>query len=366
MSASAGYRIARRQAIKTLGAGAAALSMPSILSGAYAQTGDLAGQTVKIGTWGGSWRDALEKHIGSKLAARGAKVEYVIDTPSGNVAKLVAARGRDAPFDGFETAPELLPPLAKANMVMKLDYAKMPNSKALPAFARGDYHVVTGATLDGIVYNEAKFKELGIEPPKHYSELDNPKLKGRVAFPDIAHSQHYNAVLGVALEAGGDEASMAKAIPVINKIAPAQFYNASVDLGNKFSSGEVWAAPWHAGWAVRLKRTGVPVAMSYQKFGAKFGAMLPVYYSVSASTKSQAGALAFADTYLSPDVQFEFGKFTGSVPMDPAARAKMAQDPESKGFLMFSDAELNNAKEVDFSKIDLAAWREAWTRDIKR
>ena len=40
--------------------------------------------------------------------------------------------------------------------------------------------------------------------------------------------------------------------------------------------------------------------------------------------------------------------------------------PENKDVLMFSDAELEKVLLLDYGKLALAEWREAWSRDIRR
>jgi spermidine/putrescine-binding protein len=60
-------------------AGASALPLARF---AFAQQ-----KAIKVATWGGSWRDSLDKTIGSQFKAQ-ASVEYVVDTPQGNLAKL--------------------------------------------------------------------------------------------------------------------------------------------------------------------------------------------------------------------------------------------------------------------------------------
>lgn len=357
--------VRRRNVLKGIAAAAGASAFP-MLGSIPARAGDFDGTTLRVGTWGGSWRDSLEKTVGSKVEARGAKIEYVLDSPTGNAAKLIAARGRAAPLDNMEGAPELAPSLIEAKLIQKLDLAALPNAKALLSFARGDYAVITLATWDGVVYNTAKFQELGIAPPKRYSDLINGKLAGRVAFPDINHTQHWNAVAGLAYEAGGDERTLTKSIDLINQMKPAYFYGSSTDLATKFGSGEIWAAPWHAGFVVRLKRTGLPVAIGYTHFGPKYAALWPVLHHIISGSSNTKAAEAFLDVYLSPDAQFEHSKFTGSLPMNPDARSRLSADPENKDILMFSDQELNGAFLVDFSKVDLPKWREAWARDVKR
>lgn len=349
---------------RTLLAGAAALAATATLPSwrsAHAQAAPL-----KVATWGGSWKDSLDKQIGQKLRDGGATVDYVIDTPQGNLSKLVAARGGAIPFDNMESGLELVQLMAADRFVQDLDYAKLPNAMLLPEFARSKTYVMTCASLDGIVYNHDKFKELGIEPPQTYSDLANPKLQGHVAFPDISHTQHWNAVSGLAYEAGASEADLAKAIPLINQIKPAYFFSASTELATKMASGEIWAAPWHAGFVVRLRRNKVPLSITYPKFGAKRGSLWPVIHHITRGTQNQALAEKFLDTYLDPGVQLAHAIAGGTMPVNRDALAKLGQDPENKDVLLLKPEELDNLFVVDFSKVKLTDWRNAWNRQIVR
>jgi spermidine/putrescine-binding protein len=125
---------------------------------------------VRIGSYGGSWRDALDTFVGPKLAAKGWRAEYVLGSPANNLARLIAAHGRAAPFDGMEGAPDLVQGMVAAGLLQKIDYSKIPNAAILPGFARSDYYVVDCGIQDGVVYNADKFKENGITPPQHYSD----------------------------------------------------------------------------------------------------------------------------------------------------------------------------------------------------
>src|SRR4029077_8687631 len=135
---------------RTLLAGASTLVGATALP-AYAQGG-----SIKVATWGGSWRDSLDKTIGEKIRAAGGTVDYVVDTPQGNLAKLVAARGQSAPFDNMESGLELVQLMAADRFIQDLDYDKIPNGKALPAYARAKNYVMSVASMDGIVYNNEK------------------------------------------------------------------------------------------------------------------------------------------------------------------------------------------------------------------
>lgn len=344
---------------------ATGLAAPAILS--FGGGPSLAQDTksLRVATWGGSWRDSIDKNVVDKV--RDLKVEYALGNPDDNLAKLIAARRQNqTPFDVMEGFPQLTGPMAKAGLLQKMDYAAMPHARALPKWATQDYQIIGLSTQDGIIYNADKFKEAGIAPPVRYGDLANPKLKGRLAFPDIANAQHWNAVVGLAYENGGDEGNMEPAAKAVTEMAPGYFFSASTELATKFGAGDVWAAPWHSGWAVRLRRNNVPVAVAYTRFGDRTGALWPVPQYIVSGTPSMQNAEAFLDAMMSPAGQFDHGKATGSVPTNGDARTKLAEDALSKELLFLDDARMDKAFQIDWAKLDDKKWRETWTRQVRR
>lgn len=322
----------------------------------------LDGTTLRVATWGGSWRDTLHALIGKKLEAMGVKMEYVIGNPPENFAKLVAARGRAVPFDVMEAGPDLLQTMVSEGFIQKIDPANVPNAKGLPAFAVSDFFVMTSAAEDGIAYNERKFKELGVPRPEKYSDLANPKLEGHVAFPAVAVTMHWDAVVGLAYDAGGNEITMAKAIDQVKRIKPLYYYPSSTDLVTKFNLGDVWAAPFHAGWVIRVKRTGFPIAHVHPRIGDKYGALWPIYGHITTGTKNVAAAEAFLNLYLDSEIQYELAKKVGVVPINGTARQRLIKEPETGSILLLSDEQLNHAFQIDWKKLDAEKWREMWDR----
>src|SRR5215470_17196805 len=132
---------------RTLLAGATAFAGSAILP-AYAQAG-----SIKVATWGGSWRDSLDKQVGERIRAAGGTVDYVVDTPQGNLAKLVAARGQSVPFDNMESGLELVQLMAADRFIEDLDYDHLPNAKTLPKYAIAKNYAMTVGSVDGVVYN---------------------------------------------------------------------------------------------------------------------------------------------------------------------------------------------------------------------
>lgn len=325
----------------------------------------LSGRKVVVGlSGGGSWRDSVDNLAGAKIRAEGGTVEYLIDAPQGNIAKLFAARGVPAPFDVLESGPNLVQLAARA--VVDLDYSKISNASALPPYMRAKDYVWNCASEDCIVYNTEIFKANDIPVPVHYKDLAHPKLKGKVAIPDINHVQHWNAVVGMAYDGGGEEARLEAAIPIINQIHPAYFYATSTDMAQKMASGEIWASAWHSGWAVRLRKAGSPMGAAYAKIGNKRGALWPVILQLTKGAPDPAAGLSFIDAYLDPSVQSKHAKATGVVPVNPAALATLGDDPIVKELMLLDPKDIANLYVIDFTRVDQAKWRDAWDRDVIR
>ena len=348
---------------KTWIAAAAAVAVVAALTG-QSQANHLSG-TLRVATWGGSWKEAIHKLVGAKLEAHGVKVEYVLGNPEDSIAKLVAARGRDAPFDVMEGSPVYVDQVIQEGFVEKLDFNNIPNAKGFPSFAVSDHTVVTLWAQEGIVYNADKFKEMGIDPPKTYGDLANPKLKGHVAWPDAATTLTWNSSIGLAYEIGGDETTPEKSAAQVNKIEPLYFYRASTDLATKFGLGDVWAAPWHAGWVVRLRRKGLPLEIAHPKIGNHFGAINGGTIHVVKGAKNKAAAEAFINEYISAETAYAFAKQTGIVPMHEGARKRLMDAPESR-HLLLEKAQVDNFFLVDWAKLDQKKWRDTFTRQLKR
>ena len=70
-----------------------------VLSAGAASAGQFDGVTVRFGTFGGKWRDIVQAHVVPAFDAEGGKIEFILGQPANNMAKLIAARGQEAPFD---------------------------------------------------------------------------------------------------------------------------------------------------------------------------------------------------------------------------------------------------------------------------
>lgn len=332
----------------------------------WAQEPRFDGMTVRIATWGGSKRDAIHELLGKELEKRGAKVEYVTGNTRDNMAKLIAARGREVPFDVMEIDDAIKPQLIEGQFLEELNYANLPNSREVDAHQRDRYMVATTMTQEGVVYNVKKFEELGIPKPERFKDLFHPKLAGRFSFPDINVGIAMNGIVGFAVENGGDEANIDPGLEMIKQLKLASFYKSSVELSTKFNSGDIWAAWWHAGWALRLREAGVPAGMSFQKVRDKYGMVQANWAGIPRGSKVRRAAEFAINRYLDPDVQVAMSKKTGLMVGSKAALTKLANEPAMKGLMLLDPAQIRNMYYIDWSKVNLNDWISKWNRTMAR
>jgi ABC-type Fe3+ transport system substrate-binding protein len=105
--------------------------------------------------------------------------------------------------------------------------------------------------------------------------------------------------------------------------------------------------------------------MSYQTVGNHTGVLFPAPAYVIAKARNPEGGEAFLDAYLAAGVQVGLAKFAGMLPLTGAARTKLRADPKA-GTSVPTEAALADMYTVDFSIIDTARWRDAWSRAITK
>lgn len=330
-----------------------------------AEEGRFDGVTLRIGTWGSATRDTLRDYVASEIEKRGGKVVFIIGSPQDNFAKLVAARG-EPPFDAFDFLSTMVPEIMGRGMLAKLNLNNIPNVKYLEKSQYTDYMVATWETQEVIIYNTEKFRELNIPPPESLTDLQNPKLAGRVMIPDISSGGGIEAVGAFALTAGGSEQNIQPGLKLINEIPGLRFWKAGGEVITQFKSGDIWVAVAHAGWAVRTAKAGVPIATVPARIGTRRGIVKEGFVGVVKGSPNQEAAEFFINTYLSTAAQYQFAVKVGVVPVNAEARAKLASVPVLKDLIVHEQAKVADMIRLDPAKIDLGQWNDQWNRMVAR
>jgi putative spermidine/putrescine transport system substrate-binding protein len=338
----------------------------STISISTAHSQDFKGVTLRVGTYGGGWKDAVNELVSKKLEAKGVKIEYVLGNPAENLAKVIAAHGQGQPIDVMEIGPAERVLMLGGDMLADIPANAITNMAKLPAKAVEPKLVPHIIVQNGIVYRADVFEKEKIKPPETYGGLANASLTNRVAFPDVTNTQFWTAAASLAYEGGGNETTPKIAIAEIEKIKPLYYFSAATELAQKFSLGDVVAAPWHAGWAIRLERSGMKVGFINPVVGDRRGAIEYNYLGILKGSKNVEAAAAFIDAFLDTNAQAEFARIVGVVPTNRDARQKLADDPLLGKIMLLSDSDLEKAFIVDWAKIDQPQWRSDWTRAMTK
>ena len=334
-------------------------------STAPASAGQFDGVTVRIGTFGGKWRDIVDSYVAKAFEQEGGKIEYVLGQPANNMAKLIAARGHEPPFDLFETMDNFLPQLAAGNFTEPLDLTQVPNLRELDKSMYDSGKVMIWITQEGVIYNQKKFAEAGIPAPKRYQDLADPRLKGKVSLPDISAGGAIPAIVGMSYEGGGSEADIGPGLDLVKKIAPANFWSSSSNLQTMLVNGDVWAAAAQAGNVQRL-RGKVDLAIVFPPVAQGKGGVLKQGYLVKIKGAKNTKALEWIiNQFLAQPMQVAVLTEGGQVPVHKGALAELQANPEYS-FLRLSAEDFAKMYSVDFSKVNEAAYVQRWNRTIGR
>ncbi len=327
------------------------------------------GQTLTVGTYGGSWKDRICDYICPKIEAEGGKVEFVTGNPRNLLSKLVAARGQDEPpFDVVEITDATWPVVLAADFVEKMDPANVPNIADLDPNMYDEYKAANWMTQEGFVVNLEKLKELGIERPTGFMDLFHPGLKGKITIPDIAVNTVLTSIAGFAAEKGGDEHNIDPGLELIRDLGVFAFWTSGTQITQMMKSEDVYVAIAHAGWGVRLHDAGVPVGMVHPQVKDKVGLASRGYAGLVKGTKNKAAAEFYINELISEGMQEVLHTKNGIVPTNGKVQAKYADkaklDSSGVPFLMLAPEQIANLYYMDMSAFDMKDWTRKWNRVV--
>lgn len=347
---------------------AGALSAGALMA-TPANAGEFDGVTLRVGTWGGSWKKNLEDKIVPKFAEMGGTIEFVTGSPQANLAKLIAGRGQ-APFDVMEILDAQEKDFQAGDFLQEVDLSKIPNVRHLEDFQYSDLWVATWTTQEVICYNKEKFEELGIPVPTTYTDLGHAKLDGRVMIPDITSGGGLANFGALAFAAGGDETNVEPGLELINDLNIRKFWSRGGQTVTEYQTGDIYASINHAGWCLRAANAGSPVAAVHPKVNDEYtGVHKYGWMGIMKSTtdpKVVEAAHWFMNEYLDAEYQYYFGKKSGVAPVNQEGLKLMADDADVREFLITDPEALSKFLKIDYQKADISNWMDQWNRMVTK
>ena len=264
---------------------------------AFAQQSNV---TLRVANYGGVFTAAQKKYAGDLFTARsGVRVEYIDANPPDHLAKLIASKGREVPYDVVYLDDIIQEQAIRAGVLERLDPKIVTNLKDIYDIAKNKegYGPAMIFYSIGIAYNTQKFAEAGIAPPTSWGDFWDPRLAGKVIAPDLSVAMGRDFLIAAARLAGGDENSLEKGIEKLATLKAQSYPSSSATIEALMKSGDVWAAPWINGRAWGLTDQGLPIRFILPKEGGFAGTTT---IDVVRDTKAPKEAQEYINRVLDP------------------------------------------------------------------
>ncbi len=312
-----------------------------------------------VSTWGGNWKDTVEKVIGKAFTAKtGIPVEYEVGGTIDRLAKARVAKGNPL-VDLTFTTTHVARLYISDGLYEKLDMAKLPHAREIAREAlRSDYHVGSWAYVYTIAYRPDLVKE----DITKWSDLWKPSLKGKIAMPDFDPS---HIITIAALMEGGNEINWQKGESRLRQLkdSVAAFFSTDAQSQDLMKTGQGPVQVMLSVNAYHLQEQGIAVKVVQP---TDYPGVVGIdTMAVMAGTKKADAAHQFINLALSREIQSELVKALRAGPVHPGAvvPANLRGQPgiflsaaewKERGYIMNDEARAKN----------LPGWREWFTANI--
>ena len=281
-----------------------------------------AGQTLKVGVYGGYFKDSFDKHIFPDFTKQtGIKVESVAEpTAEAWLVQLEqAARAGVAPADVSMMAQVGMLRAQRTKLWTALDLNKIPNHQyLLPRFI----HKYPDGTVDGIgavawyinlVSNTNVFKKA----PTSWAAMWQPDKKDKLGLLALASNSFLLEITAKTFFGGYDILNSKEGIlKVMGKLAELKpnvrlWYRDEGQFQQALQSGEIPMGQYYHDVATLAAADGHPVRSTFPKEG---GVNDSGCWAVSKASKRLKEAYIFINYMSRPDIQAKLSRKVGTAP----------------------------------------------------
>ncbi len=267
-------------------------------------------EQMVIATWGGDYANLLRANVDEPLMApQQIKVVQDVGDEDPRVAKMYAQRRLPrGPDDVICLQAVRGHEVGQAGLVEELDVSKVPNLAHVLPNLRSPYYAPHIWSPQVIIYNPDKVKE----PPKTFTDLLDPKYKGRVGVGDV---NYFYIMMAAALAATGDvnkvDSKDTEALALKLNGNGLRLYPSTDSIGAGIKSGEIDVGIMWLARVIMWQNAGIPVRASFQPEGSV------LYVSgmvVPKNAANKPAAYKYLDAMLNPSAQTRFAERMGYLP----------------------------------------------------
>lgn len=350
--------LSRRNLVKTAAAAGSLASGPGLLRRAQAQGGapDFKGERMVVNSFGGSFGAAWKQHVSDPFGKMFNAQIATVDAITGEATAKVLASRNNPQIDVVILGDSGAAVLSQQGMYEPLTEDAVPNLKQLASIARisGNPYAEFLFASEVLVYN----KNQVAAPPTSWSELFDPKYKGRIVVPDLGNSVSGPVFLvHQARMNGGSVQNIDPGFAALQRLKPnvITYWTSQQQISGLLSSGEASLGIWSSDRAAALILGGAPVGLCRLKEPtAMFGNAI----GIVKGTKHKKMAEAFVNFVLSKEVQSNFMSAVMLAPTNTGAVLTEAAKPYV--------ADPGGAEVIDWAVVakEMPAWLDRWNRTI--
>lgn len=326
-----------------------------------AKGGDKAAKGTRelvVTAFGGDYEKAQQQALFSKFEKEhDVKIKTVTIYSADALAKLTAAGG-NAGFDVVQFSGGQEVQAAQNGLLEKIEASELENAAQMfPQALQEGYAPAYAFDVAGFISRE------GTEPvPDSWDAIGDPRLKGRIAVPDISNTYGVQTLIGLAEANGG---SIENVQPGFDALKRAKgnihsFFKDAPTMVQLLSRKEIDVGIYDSIYAFLMQKQGIPVRFSVPKEGSF---LTKVTMNVVKDSENRDLAVKLIDMALDPKVQAEFAEESGSVPTNKDAEVT---GPAAK--LIATPEEIGRLKPIDDAYVakNRSAWTATWNRTIAK
>ncbi len=292
------FRLSRRAVI----GGAAALP--------FAARRAMADETMVIATWGGDYANLLKANVDDPiLGPQKIAVTQDVGDEDPRVAKMIAQRRLPRGADDVDCLQAVRGhEVGALGLVEEITAANVPNIAHVFPNLKSPYYAPHIWSPQVIIYNPDKIKD----PPKTFTDLLDPKYKGRVGVGDI---NYFYIMMAAALASSGDvnkvDSEDAKALAMKLNANGLRLYPSTDSIGAGVKSGEIDVGIMWLARVIMWQNAGIPVKAQFPAEGSV------LYVSGMVVPKNAANkqvAFKYLNAMLEPSAQTRFAERMGYLP----------------------------------------------------
>ncbi|CAH1656215.1 putative ABC transporter substrate-binding protein [Hyphomicrobiales bacterium] len=315
-------------------------------------------------------RENVMEYIAPKLKEK-YNVELVAEAiGSANMVERITAQGANPRISIAQWDVPIGLTACEQGLCKPIDANRAPNTKNLADWAvtkdkDGNPNVLATNVLGvGIIYDEEQFKKNNMAPPKSWTDLNRPDMKGRLAITAPQSTMGTAALVMLAKNNGGGEANIDPGFDATKKLLPNihTVFTWTSELSNLMQLGEVWAAVTSSNIAPALRAQGIPMKFVIPQEGSP---TVNGGLSLVKGAPCEEAAYEYINLYYSDE--FQALRMRKGATASPSASAWSKLTPEEQAGMGLTANDFSKLVNFDWRAINAArpGWIERWQREVR-